>query len=103
MLKISFSEIATEEKWILEGRLTDPWVRELRTSWKRNHRTAKERAGIVDLNEITFVDKSGKRLLRVMAREGPQCIASGIKTKRILRNLTTKGKAPAPTRLPGFF
>jgi hypothetical protein len=44
MLKIIFSEIPTEEKWILEGRLTEPWVRELWTSWKRNHRTAKGRA-----------------------------------------------------------
>src|SRR6266481_4960463 len=103
MLKISFSEIATEEKWILEGRLTEPWVRELRTSWKRNHRTAKERACIVDLNEITFVDKSGERLLRIMAREGAQCIASGIYIKRILRNLTIKGKGPVLNRLTGFF
>src|SRR6266481_6327843 len=103
MLKISFSEIATEEKWILVGRLTEPWVRELRTSWKRNHRTAKERACIVDLNEITFVDKSGERLLRIMAREGAQCIASGIYIKRILRNLTIKGKGPVLNRLTGFF
>src|ERR1700741_3247761 len=103
MLKISFSEIPTEEKWILEGRLTEPWVRELRTSWKRNHRTAKERACIVDLNEITFVDKSGERLLRTMVREGAQCIASGIYIKHILENLTTKGKSLVFNRLTGFF
>jgi len=103
MLKITFSEIPTEEKWILEGRLTEPWVRELRTSWKRNHRTAKERACIVDLNEITFVDKSGERLLRAMVREGAQCIASGIYIKHILENLTTKGKGSVLNRLTGFF
>ncbi len=103
MLKFSFSEIPTEEKWILEGRLTEPWVRELRTSWKRNHRTAKERACLVDLNEITFVDKSGERLLHVMVREGAQCIASGIYIKHILENLTTKGKGSVLYRLTGFF
>src|SRR5580704_14509950 len=103
MLKISFSEIPTEEKWILEGRLTEPWVRELRTSWKRNHRTAKERACIVDLKEITFVDKSGERLLRAMVREGAQCIGSGIYIKHILENLTTKGKGSVLNRLTGFF
>jgi outer membrane protein TolC len=103
MLKISFSEIPTEEKWILEGRLTEPWVRGLRTSWKRNHRTAKERACIVDLNEITFVDKSGERLLRAMVREGAQCVASGIYIKHILENLTTKGKGSVLNRLTGFF
>ena len=101
-MKISFSEIPMEEKWILEGRLTEPWVRELRTSWKRNHRTAKERACIVDLKEITFVDKSGERLLRAMVREGAQCIASGIYTKHILENLT-KGKGSVLNRFGGFF
>jgi outer membrane protein TolC len=103
MLKISFSEIPTEEKWILEGRLTEPWVRELRTSWKRNHRTAKWRACIVDLKEITFVDKSGERLLRAMVREGAQCIASGIYIKHILENLTTKGEGSVLNRFGGFF
>jgi len=103
MLKISFNEIPTEEKWILEGRLTEPWARELRTSWNRNHRTAKERACIVDLNEIAFIDKSGERLLRAMVREGAQCIASGIYTKHILENLTTKGKDSVLSRFGGFF
>ncbi len=32
-------ETSTEEKWILESRLTTPWLGELRTSWKQNHRT----------------------------------------------------------------
>src|SRR6266851_2610312 len=32
-------ETPTEEKWILEGRLTTPCLGELRTSWKQNHRT----------------------------------------------------------------
>jgi outer membrane protein TolC len=103
MLKISFSEIPTEEKWILEGRLTEPWVRELRTSWKRNHRTANERACIVDLNEIKFIDKSGERLLRAMAKERAQFIASGIYIKHVLEKLTSKGKSSILNRFGGFF
>jgi len=90
MLKISFSEIPTEEKWILAGRLTEPWVRELRTSWKRNHRTANERACIVDLNEITFIDECGQRLLRMLARRGAQFTASGMYTKHILKQITAR-------------
>jgi outer membrane protein TolC len=103
MLKISFSEIPTEEKWILEGRLTEPWVRELRTSWKRNHRTAKERACIVDLKEITFVDRSGERLLCAMVREGAQCIGSGICIKHVLEKLTSKSKGSLFNRFAGCF
>jgi outer membrane protein TolC len=103
MLKICLSETASEERWTLHGRLTAPWVRELRASWKKNHRRDRQRTCIVDLNEITFVDKSGERLLRAIVREGAQCIASGIYIKHILENLTTKGKGSVLNRLTGFF
>src|ERR1700730_17548771 len=72
MLKISFSETPAEERWILHGWLTDPWVHELRTCWRKNHRTHVGRACVVDLNEVTFIDKSGERLLCKLAKEGAQ-------------------------------
>ena len=103
MLKISFSETPSEERWVLHGRLTRPLVRELRAFWKKNHQRDKQRACIVDLNEITFVDRSGKRLLRAMVREGAHCIGSGIYIKHILENLTTKGKGSFLNRFTGFF
>jgi outer membrane protein TolC len=103
MLKIRFSETPSEERWTLHGRLTAPWVRELRTCWKKNHGRDKQRACIVDLNEIKFIDKSGERLLRAMAKERAQFIASGIYIKHTLENLTTKGKGSVLNRFGGFF
>ncbi len=103
MLKISFSETPSEEKWILQGRLTAPWLRELNACWKKNHRKDKQRACIVDLNEITFIDKSGERLLRVLVREGAQCIATGVYIKHVLEQLNTKAKGSFLNRLSGFF
>ena len=70
MLKISFSETPGEEKWILAGRLSGAWVRELRASWKKHHQADKKRACIVDLNEVTFVDKAGERLKITFGAEG---------------------------------
>lgn len=103
MLKITFSETPSEERWILQGRLTAPWFRELRASWKENHRRDNQRAGIVDLNEITFIDKGGDRLLRLLVKEGAQCIASGDYTKHVLEKLTAKGKGSVLNRLTGLF
>jgi outer membrane protein TolC len=103
MLKISFSETPSEERWILQGRLTAPWFRELRACWKKKHRRDNQRACIVDLNEITFIDKSGERLLRVLVREGAQCIATGVYVKHVLEHLTTKGKGSVLNQLTGFF
>jgi outer membrane protein TolC len=103
MLKIRFSATPSEERWTLHGRLTAPWVQELRTCWKKNHGRDKQRACIVDLNEITFIDKSGERLLRVLVREGAQCIATGVYIKHVLEQLTSKGKGSVLNRFGGFF
>ena len=92
MLKISFNRTPTEERWILHGRLVGPWVHELRTCWKVNHRTDAGRTCIVDLNEVTFIDKSGERFLRMLARDGAQFTASGIYTKHVIEHLIDRRK-----------
>jgi len=103
MLKICFSETPSEERWTLHGRLTAPWVRVLRAYWKKNHRNGKQRPCIVDLNEITSIDKSGEHFLLLLIREGAQCIATGVYIKHVLEQLTTKGKGSVLKRLAGFF
>jgi hypothetical protein len=90
MLKINFSETPAEERWILHGRLTDPWVHEFRVCWKKNHRRDSRRACIVDLNEVTFIDKCGERLLRILARAGAQFTGSGMYTRHILEQITAR-------------
>jgi len=45
--------------------------------WRKNHRTHVGRACVVDLNEVTFIDKSGERVLCKLAKEGAQFTASG--------------------------
>ena len=87
MLKISFSETPVEEKWILEGRISGAWVRELRASWMKNHQTDKKRACIVDLKEVTFIDKTGEGLLRVLCDEGAQVIPGGCYVRHIVEQL----------------
>src|SRR5207244_11788435 len=87
MLKISFSETPAEERWILHGLLTDPWVQEFRACWKKSHRTDVRRACIVDLNEVKFIDKCGEQLLRLLAKDGAKFTASGINTRRIVERL----------------
>src|ERR1700745_4485469 len=82
MLKISFSETSAEERWILHGLLTDPWVQEFKACWKKNHRTDVRRACIVDLNEVTFIDKYGEQLLRLLAKEGAKFHSTGIYPKQ---------------------
>jgi len=92
MLRITIAETLTEQRWTLEGRLVQPWVGELRTSWKSRHRAQNGRTCTVDLSGVTCIDNSGLRFLRSMSKEGTQFIASGIYTKHVLEQLKAGAK-----------
>ena len=92
MLKITITETEIETRWILQGKLVGPWVHELRSCWKKRHRTQTGKGCVVDLNDVTLIDKSGERLLRAMSKKGAQLIANGIYTKHLLDKLKTTGK-----------
>ena len=87
MLKITMTETPTERKWIVQGCLVGPWVSELGTTWKRAHKNQDKRACIIDLNDVTSIDKSGERLLRAMSKKGAQLIATGMYVKHVLEQL----------------
>lgn len=85
MLKITRIETSAEEKWTLQGRLVGLWVSELRKCWKKTHRTDNNLKCIVDLNDVTLIDRKGERLLRTMSKEGAQFIATGIYIRHLLQ------------------
>jgi anti-anti-sigma regulatory factor len=87
VLKITIMESATEMRWIVQGSLVGPWVSELRTTWKRAHRSHDKRACIIDLNDVTFIDKSGERLLRTISKKGAQLISGGVYVKHVVEQL----------------
>jgi anti-anti-sigma regulatory factor len=90
MLKITIANTATEERWTLHGRLVAPWVNELKASWNREHRKAQGRKCIVNLDEVTFIDKTGERMLRSMSNQGAQFIASDVYIKHVLDRFRRK-------------
>jgi anti-anti-sigma regulatory factor len=92
MLKITITNTATEEKWTLYGRLAAPWVDELKTSWRRARRTAERRRCIVNLDEVTFIDKCGERMLRSMSNQGAEFVASDVYIKHVLDRIRGKSQ-----------
>jgi anti-anti-sigma regulatory factor len=90
MLKITIANTSTEERWTVHGRLVAPWVNELKASWKRAHRKAQGRRCIVNLDEVTFIDKSGERVLRSMSNQGAQFVASDAYVKHVLDGMRGK-------------
>jgi anti-anti-sigma regulatory factor len=100
VLKITMTETLTERKWVVQGCLVGPWVSELRTTWKRTHQNQDKRACVIDLNDVTSIDKSGERLLRAMSKKGAQLIAAGMYVKHVLEQVRegiggANGKSPS--------
>jgi predicted nucleic acid-binding Zn ribbon protein len=93
MLKITMTKTPTEERWILHGRLVGPWVRELQAVWRNTHRADEQQRCVFDLNDVTFVDRGGEKLLRALAKEGVQFEASGIYVRDVVKQLKRQRKA----------
>ena len=87
VLRISITETPTETRWILQGRLSGPWPSELSAIWRTSTRTREGRACLVDLNDVTFIDKDAGDLLRTMSREGAEFLADGLYIKQVLEGL----------------
>ena len=66
----------------LEGRLTGPWVQELRDCWQRTR--SDDRQIDVVLKQVTFIDDAGRQLLAEMHRQGAALAAEGCMTKAIV-------------------
>lgn len=90
MLKITVTETQTESRWILQGQLVGPWVQELRRNWKAKHTRESRKRCVVDLNDVSFIDRNGERLLRAMSKTGADLNSTGMYTNHLLEKLTTR-------------
>lgn len=88
MLKITADRDAGRAIFRLEGRLIGPWVEELKTCWQKSD-AAGEQIKVVLLDEVTFIDEAGKKLLADMHRQGTELTAcSGCMTRAITEGIT---------------
>jgi hypothetical protein len=92
MLRITVSETTSEQRWILQGRLTGSAIEELVTSWRANRRCPRSQSCIVDLNEITSIDKDGEQVLVMMIQDGAKFEVTGLYTKHLLESLSAQNE-----------
>ena len=96
MLKITNSAAANEDRWILCGKLAGPWVGELRSNWDQVRDRSRGRRHVIDLSDVTVIDKSGEELLAALREEGAEFVARGVYTKHVLEDLYSKEERPFP-------
>jgi hypothetical protein len=92
VLKITITDLPDEQRWSLQGQLVGQWAAELKSSWREAHQAEDTRRCIVELIEVTSIDRNGEAVLAEIMTQGAEFVASDVYTKHILRNLRTEMK-----------
>lgn len=91
MLRITLSTDPTGTTLCLEGRLVGLWVAELERTWRAARVEGESGPLRVNLDSVTYIDATGKELLKRMHHEGAHLIASGCLIRAYLEEITKAG------------
>ncbi len=93
MLKISTIDTQTERRLVVEGKLIEPWLAELRRAWKSASEELRGRRLIVDLGDATVISRGGEDALFDLMQEGARFSCSGVLTRHLLKRLANRRQA----------
>ena len=79
-----------EQRWSLQGQLVGQWAAEFSSTWRKAHEVGDIRKCIVELIDVTSIDRNGEEVLsEIMSHDG-EFIASDVYTKHLLQNLRSE-------------
>ena len=90
MLRITVVESPAEEKWILQGQITGEFASELSGNWRVSLDQRSDRSRVVDLSDVTGIDKRGEEVLLTMICQGARFITTGLYTPHLLEELRAR-------------
>jgi ABC-type transporter Mla MlaB component len=90
MLRVTVTDNASEQRWILQGRLTEDSIDDLVAHWRASRAQEASRKRIVDLNQVTSIDKIGEQALLELIRDGAKFVATGLYKKHLLHTLQAR-------------
>ena len=87
MFRITVVDSPSEEKWILQGQLTGEFASELIANWRASLDRCPDRSRVVDLSDVTLIDKRGEEVLLKMIHQHARFVATGLYTSHLLEEL----------------
>jgi hypothetical protein len=98
MLKISTVDGTSERRLVVEGKLTDPWVGELRRSWQSAGEGLQGRKLVIDLKNATVISREGENELLEMMKEGAKFSCCGVLTRYVMKQLAHRCRGRAESK-----
>ena len=90
MFKISIVDTPAQRRLVVEGKLSDPWVAELRTTCRNASRDLDGRKLVIDLNSLTVNSREGEDAILDLMKEGAKFSCAGILTRHVLKRLARR-------------
>lgn len=88
MLRITIQNEAATTRFVLEGKLSGPWVEELQKCWQTALNAAPDDTFQTHLADVIFVDEAGKKLLAALHRQGVTLTAQGLVAEAVVAEIT---------------
>jgi anti-anti-sigma regulatory factor len=83
MLRIAIADLPDEQRWSLQGQLVGQSKTELKSTWRKACDQRDTRRCIVELIEVTSIDRSGEIILAEMLSQGAEFISRATCTQSI--------------------
>src|SRR5437868_4631178 len=90
VLKITITDLSGGQRWSLQGQLVGQWAVVLQSTWREARHTHDTQKCIVELMEVTSIDKHGEAVLAEIMSEGVDFIATDVYTKHLLANMRSE-------------
>ena len=92
MLRITITDLPHEQRWSLQGQLVGQWAVELQSTWRNARQAGDGRKCVVELAEVTSIDRTGEAVLAEIMSQGAEFIAGDVYTKHLLRKMRSELK-----------
>jgi hypothetical protein len=95
MFKISVVENDGQQKLVLEGTLVYPWTAEVEKAWRGVTSGASDRKPIIDLQNITAINRDGEETLYKLMSQGARFRCVDVFTRDVLKRVARKIRCSA--------
>ena len=90
MLKISILDTPAQRRLLVEGKLSGPWIDELRTAWRDASRDLEGRKLLIDLSSLTVISREGEAAIFDLMKQGARFSCAGVLTRHVLKELARR-------------
>jgi anti-anti-sigma regulatory factor len=90
MFKISIIDTASRRTLVVEGKLIEAVVDELRSTWRNTSRDLDGRKLVIDLNSLTVISREGEEAIFDLMKEGAKFSCAGILTRHVLKRVAQR-------------